>query len=237
MTHTARRRHGAVHPRIVAALTLTVALVSGCAPVAPDPVPTPSPTATGPFPVVVIGALAPPQAVPAEFDEVETLPAVQVLRMTGIVLAWTNLIDSTEFAQFTQYIDPASEPNAIGLYELSAQDPYAPIGPTPYVVPSVTENPDGSTTVHTCGGRRPQVSKADGTPRPPSSTIGLLMDITLSPLTTEEVAELTDLDLDAPPLRVRHYQTVTGECDASAAVVQEFENWREVAPIGHYRDK
>jgi hypothetical protein len=111
-----------------------------------------------------------------------------------------------------------------------------PIGPTPAVVLSVTEDAD-VVTVHTCQDRRPQVMKADGSPYVPSIEEAMLVDITLSRVSEQEVAELAALGLEAPEYRVRDYRAFLGlpDCGAEGAVVQEFAGWRDVAPIGEYR--
>lgn len=201
----------------------------------PSPSPSPSPSATAPFPPASIGALVPAEAVVGEAAAFESHPAVQTMRTTSTVLAWASLVDGIEFAQFTQYVDPASEPGVIGLDEHAAERPYAPIGPTPYEVRSVTENPDGSVTVRRCEKVRPMASKDNGTRLGETYDLDVLFDVTVSPLTEWEVAELAALGHEAPAMRVRAYDVVSGrDCGASSAVVQEFATWREVAPIGRY---
>ena len=221
-----------------AVLVLAGAVVlTGCAPGEPHPV------ATEPTPVVhphaPIPDLVPAVAAAPEVSEHEGHPAVRQFRTTGVVLAWADLVDSGEFAQFTQHIDPAAGAISIGLdARRSARHPTVPIGPTPAVVLSVTEDADAdAVTVHTCQDRRPQVMKADGSPYVPSIEEAMLVDITLSRVSEQEVAELAALGLEAPEYRVRGYRRFLNlpDCGAEGAVVQEFVGWRDVAPIGEYR--
>jgi hypothetical protein len=210
-------------------------VLTGCAPGKPHPV------ATEPTPVVhphaPIPDLVPAEAVTPEVSEHEDHPAVRQFRTTGVVLAWADLVDSGDFAQFTQHIDPSSDPVSIGLDpRRSALRVTVPIGPTPAVVLSVTEDAD-VVTVHTCQDWRPQVMKADGSRYVPSIDKAMLVDITLSPVSEREVAELAALGLEAPEYRVRGYRRFLNlpDCGAEGAVVQEFVGWRDVAPIGEYR--
>jgi hypothetical protein len=71
-------------------------------------------------------------------------------------------------------------------------------------------------------------------PRPAGFGLSHTAAITLSPLTPDEIATLEAQGLTPPPLWVRDYQAVSGECDDSAVVAQRFENWQDVAPIGDY---
>ncbi len=219
---TARAR-----PRIVTALTLAAALVlAACT---DDTTAEPSPIGP-PYPVSDIAPLEPALDATAPFED---HPAVQVMRTTSMIGAWAALIDSREFAQFTQYFDPAR-----GLDRRPPQDSYRWVatGPAPRVIVSVTDNPDGSTMVRYCSYTTDEINKDTGEPRDYDGTgkQGLLVDTTLSPLTDAEITRLTDLGLDPPALWVRGNQTVTGDCDPSSATVQHFADWREYAPIGHY---
>jgi hypothetical protein len=210
------------------------ALLTGCAPGKPHPVVSVLTPVVHPH--APIPDLVPAEAVAPEVSEHEGHPAVRELRTTEVVVAWADLVDSGEFAQFTQHIDPSSGLVTIGLDSRSARHPTVPIGPTPAVVLSVAEDA-GVVTVQTCQGWRPQVMKADGSPYVPSIDEAMLADITLSPLSQQEAAELATLGLEAPEYRVRHYRTLVGlpDCGAVGAVVQEFAGWRDVAPIGEYR--
>jgi hypothetical protein len=210
------------------------ALLTGCAPGKPHPVrvvPTPVVHPHAPIPDLV-----PAEVVTPEVSEHEGHPAVRELRTTEVVLVWADLVDSGDFAQFTQHVDPASGAISIGLDPRSAEHPTVPIGPTPAVVLSVTEEA-GVVTVRTCERLRPQVMKADGSPYVPSIDEAMLVDTTLSPVSEQEVAELAALGLEAPEYRVRDYRAFLGlpDCGAEGAVVQEFAGWRDVAPIGEYR--
>jgi hypothetical protein len=215
------------------ALALGLVLHAGCGPV-DEPAPTPTPSGTGALPVAQIGAL-----VPAEpgANDLEDTPAVQTIRETSTVLAWANLTDDAGFAQVTQWIDPKSRPALVGLSTAVERDPYVRTGPMPFVALGVVDNADGSTTVRTCSRMTDlaYITKADGSPRGNIRDRGGLSDITVSPLTTDEIADLEAVGLTAPALRVRSYQAVSGGCDASGVVVQQFENWRDVAPVGRYR--
>jgi hypothetical protein len=219
---------------VAVAAACAVGLLAGCAPGAPHPVvvePTPVVHPHAPIP-----ELTPLQAVAPEVAEHEGHPAVRQLRTTGVVLAWADLVDSGDFAQFTQHIDPASGAKSIGLDPRTAWRSTVPIGPTPAVVLAVTEDA-GVVTVHTCQQWRPQVRKADGSRYVPSIEEAMLVDVTLSRVSQEEVAELAALGLEAPEYRVRDYRRFLGlpDCGAVGAVVQEFVGWRDVAPIGEYR--
>ncbi|MFB9954784.1 hypothetical protein [Cellulomonas denverensis] len=151
------------------------------------------------------------------------------------VVAWANLTNTSHFAQFTQYIDPDANLGVIDLNPRAASWEWVALGPSPRLVLSVDDNPDGTTVVHSCTYSSEEVSKATGEPRDKAGLwSSLLVDTTLSPLTADEIAELDALGLEAPAMRVRGYQTVTGDCDASTATAQQFENWREHAPIGDY---
>jgi hypothetical protein len=210
-------------------------VLTGCAPGKPHPVrvvPTPVVHPHAPIPDLV-----PAEAVTPEVSEHEGHPAVRQFRTTEVVLAWADLVDSGEFAQFTQHIDPSSGLVTIGLDPRGARHPTVPIGPTPAVVLSVTEDA-GVVTVHTCQGWRPQVMKVDGSRYVPSDDDAMLVDITLSPVSELEVAELAALGLEAPEYRVRDWRAFLGlpDCGAEGAVVQEFAGWRDVAPIGAYRE-
>jgi hypothetical protein len=214
--------------RALAALTLAAVLVlTACT---NDT--TADPTPTGPlYPVADITPLEPALDTTAPFED---HPAVQIMRTTSMVGAWAALIDTREFAQFTQYFDPAR-----GLDRRPPQDSYRWVatGPAPRVIVSVTDNPDGSTMVRYCSYTTDEVSKDTGEPREYDGTSrqGLLVDTTLSPLTEAEIARLTDLGLDPPALWVRDNHPFYGvDCDPSAATVQHFTDWREHAPIGHY---
>lgn len=144
-----------------------------------------------------------------------------------------------EFAQFTQYIDPASEPGVIGLDKDSATFPLVSVGPTPFEVRSVSDDADGSTTVATCQSYRPEVFEVDGSPRPSVLTVDILVEISVSPVTAREAAELAEQGLEAPELPVRGDQPMYNlpDCEATGAVVQAFVSWRDVAPIGRYRER
>ena len=215
---------------------VVVVSLAGCWTVPPPPrEPVPEPSITGPFPPAPLDTLVPAQAVTSDEAGFESHPAVQTARITDAVLAWANLVDGIEFGQFTRYIDPGWEPNVIVLDEDNVWNAAVPIGPTPYEVRSVTENPDGSTTVQVCEGAWPQVFKEDGAPVPAlSSDYGSVMDITVSPLTEQEVAQLTRWGMQSPAMRVRDYWPAAGRCEPELMVVQEFANWRAVAPIGQY---
>jgi hypothetical protein len=209
-------------------------VLTGCAPGKPHPVrvvPTPVVHPHAPIPDLV-----PAEAVPPEVSEHEGHPAVRQFRTTEAVIAWADLVDSGDFAQFTQHIDPLSGLVTIGLDPRSAGRVTVPIGPTPAVVLSVTEDA-GVVTVHTCQQWRPQVMKVDGSRYVPSIEEAMLVDITLSPVSEQEVAELAALGLQAPEYRVRDYRRFLNlpDCGAEGAVVQEFVGWRDVAPIGEYR--
>ncbi|WP_169166407.1 hypothetical protein [Cellulomonas taurus] len=219
---TARTRR-----RILTALMLAAALVSAAC--TDDSTAEPSPTGP-PYPVADIAPLEPALDAAAPFED---HPAVQIMRTTSMIGAWSTLIGTREFAQYTQYFDPAREPD---LRPAPPQYRWIAIGPKPRVIVSVTDNADGSTVVRSCGYTTDEVSKDTGEPRDYVSAQqrGLLVDTTLSPLTDEEIARLTDLGLDPPALWVRGNQTVTGDCDPSSATVQHFADWREYAPIGHY---
>ena len=225
----ARNRLGA---GVTVLLTVGCACLSACGDSDDHATPTPTSSDTGPYPLAEIAPLDPAQVAPGPFEDD---PAVQVFRATEVVLVWANLIDSSHFAQFTQYVDPASEPGVIDLSRTAARNEWVKIGPTPEVIVSVTKVDDGSVTVRSCGYTTDKVSKVTGEPREKIASSSILLDTTLSPLTEAEVAELTAQGLEVPPLRVRHYQTVTGECDASTATVQYFVDWQDYAPIGHYR--
>ena len=210
--------------------------LAGCWTVPPPPrEPVPEPSITGPFPPAPLDTLVPAQAVTSDEAGFESHPAVQTARITDAVLAWANLVDGIEFGQFTRYIDPGWEPNVIVLNERNSWRLAVPIGPTPFEVRSVTENPDGSTTVQVCEGVWPQVFKEDGAPVQASAPeYGSVMDFTVSPLTEQEVAQLTLWGMQSPALRVRDYRPAAGRCEPELMVVQEFANWRAVAPIGRY---
>ena len=215
---------------------VVVVSLAGCWTVPPPPrEPVPEPSITGPFLPAPLDTLVPAQAVTSDEAGFESHPAVQAARMTTAVVAWANLVDGIEFGQFTRYIDPGWEPNVIVLNERNARQPTVPVGPMPFEVRSVTENTDGSTTVRVCEGRWSQIFKEDGAPVPRSSADeGFLTDITVSPLTEQEVAQLTAWGMQSPALRVRAYTPAAGDCGATSGVVQEFANWRAVAPIGQY---
>jgi len=190
----------------------------------------PSPTGP-PYPVADIAPLEPALDATAPFED---HPAVQVLRTTSMIGAWAALTDTREFAQFTQYFDPAR-----GLDHRPTHDSYQWVatGPAPRVILSVTDESDGSTVVRYCSYTTDEVSKDTGEPRKYVSAQrqGLIVDTTLSPLTEAEIARLTDLGLDPPALWARDNHPVYGvDCDPSAATVQHFTDWREHAPIGHY---
>jgi hypothetical protein len=149
-----------------------VLLALGACTTAPEPTPTPTPEPTGPWPAADIAPLTPPDPAPSDLEQTT---AVQVIRETMIVLAWANLTNTSHFAQFTQWIDPASRTNAIGLddeiTEKLNEYPWVAVGPDPWVPLALTENADGTLTVRTCGPSvgEIEVSKADGTPAPPAS--------------------------------------------------------------------
>jgi hypothetical protein len=190
----------------------------------------PSPTGP-PYPVADITPLEPALDATAPFED---HPAVQVLRTTSMIGAWAIMTDDWEFAQYTQYVDPA---DARSFRPAPSDYRWVAIGPSPQVIVSVTDNPDGSSTVRTCGYATDEVSKDTGEPREYDGTSrqGLLVDTTLSPLTEAEIAHLTDLGLDPPALWARDSHPLYGvDCDPSAATVQHFTDWREHAPIGHY---
>ena len=189
----------------------------------------PSPTGP-PYPVADIAPLEPALDATAPFED---HLAVQIMRTTNMIWAWSELTDTREFAQYTQYFDPAREPD---LRPAPPQYRWVSIGPAPQTVQSVTDNPDGSIVVRSCGYTTDEVSKDTGKSRDYDNDQrqGILVDTTLSPLTEAEIARLTDLGLDPPALWVRGNQTVTGDCDPSSATVQHFADWREYAPIGHY---
>ncbi|WP_206155794.1 hypothetical protein [Cellulomonas taurus] len=213
--------------RALAALTLAAALVlAACT---NDTTADPTPTGP-PYPVADITPLEPALDTTAPFED---HPAVQIMRTTNTIWAWSTLTDTREFAQYTQYFDPAREPD---LHPAPRDYRWVAIGPEPRVILSVTDDADGSTVVRSCGYTTGEVSKDTGEPRDYISAQqrGLLVDTTLSPLTDEEIARLNDLGLEPPALWVRDNQTVTGDCDPSAATVQHFTDWREHAPIGHY---
>ena len=213
---------------------VVVVSLAGCWTVPPPPrEPVPEPSITGPFPPAPLDRLVPAEAVTSDEAGFESHPAVQAARMTSAVVAWANLVDGIEFGQFTRYIDPGWEPNVIVLDEDNVWNAAVPIGPTPFEVRSVTENPDGSTTVQVCEAAWPAVFKEDGAPVPRRDFTGL-MDFRVSPLTEQEVAQLTRWGMQSPALRVRDYTPAAGDCEPTSAVVQEFANWRAVAPIGQY---
>ncbi len=193
---------------------------------------TAEPTPTGlPYPVADIAPLEPPLDTTAPFED---HPAVQVLRTTSMIGAWSTLVGTREFAQFTQYFDPAREPD---LRPAPSYYRWVAIGPKPRVMLSVTDNADGSTTVRSCGYTTDEVSKDTGEPREYDGTSrqSLIVDTILSPLTEAESARLTDLGLDPPALWVRDNHPLIGvDCDPSAATVQHFADWRQHAPTGHY---
>ena len=216
------------------AVGVVVVSLAGCWTVPPPPrEPVPEPSITGPFPPALMERLVPAEAVTSDEAGFESHPAVQTVRMTSAVVAWANLVDGIEFGQFTRYIDPGWEPNVIVLDEDNVWNAAVPIGPTPFEVRSVTENPDGSTTVQVCEAAWPQVSKEDGAPVPRPG-FSRLTDITVSPLIEQEVAQLTLWGMQSPAMRVRDYWPAAGRCEPELMVVQEFANWRAVAPIGQY---
>lgn len=216
----------------------SLAVIVGCTGSEPSPVPTQaasSPPASSDgqprYPMAQIAALTPLE-VSGDF---EADPAVQVYRDTGVVLAWANLTDSSEFAQITQYVHGDYVPGVVGFSDLALRYEWAPIGPAPSVVESVVYGPDGSATIQACERDALEVSKGDGSARQRGSTfIDAPMSWTVSPLSDVEVAELHELGLEAPLYRVRSYDRRSGTCDASAATVQQFVDWRDYAPIGHY---
>lgn len=218
------RRPGFAVAAVLACLVLTACGTT--------PEPEPIPTATGPYPAADITPLTP--ALPPD-TPYQDHPAVQTMRDTSTIIAWANLTNTTHFAQFTQQIDPDSNPGVIDLNPRAAIYEWVALGPNPRLVLSVEENADGTTVVHSCIYTAEEVSKATGEPRDMTGlSRSTLIDTTVSPLTEDEIAELDALGLEAPAMRVRGYQTVTGECDASTATAQQFENWREHAPIGDY---
>jgi hypothetical protein len=213
-------------------LTVGCASLTACGDSDDHATPTPTPSGTGPYPLAEIAPLDPAQVAPGPFEDD---PAVQVLRTTEVVLAWADLTDSSQFAQFAQYVDPASEPSVIDLDDYAQRYEWVATGPSVESIVSVTPGDGGSVVVRSCGYTADEVSKVTGEPREKIAPSSILLDTTLSPLTEAEVAELTAQGVEVPPLRVRHYQTVTGECDASTATVQHFMDWQDYAPIGHYR--
>jgi hypothetical protein len=223
--------------RVSAVLALAIAAgcagLTACGDAEDQAAPAPTSSDTGPYPLAEIAPLDPAQVAPGPFEDD---PAVQVFRATEVVLVWANLIDSSHFAQFTQYVDPASEPGVIDLSRTAARNEWVKIGPAPEVIVSVTKVDDGSVTVRSCGYTTDKVSKVTGEPRESTAPSSILLDTTLSPLTEAEVAELTAQGLEVPPLRVRKYRPLLNmECDASTATVQHFVDWQDYAPIGHYR--
>ena len=217
-----------VRARLLTALALAAALVLTACTDATTADPTPS---GPPYPVADIAPLEPALDATAPFED---HPAVQIMRTTNTIWAWSELTDTREFAQYTQYFDPAREPD---LRPAPPDYRWVAIGPKPRVILSVTDNADGSTTVRSCGYTTDEVSRDTGEPRDYDGTSrrGLLVDTTLSPLTDEEIARLTDLGLEPPALWVRDNHSFIGvDCDPSSATVQHFTDWREHAPIGHY---
>ncbi len=218
---------------LIAAVTVVVLVVTRVAPPYPRPAPasTPTPTPTGPFPLAEIAPLEPAQPAVGQYDE---HPAVQVYRETAIILAWANLTNDPYIGQVTQYIDFDSSPGLAGYSESIKRYEFVALGPSPEIIQSLTENPDGSTTLRTCSAMPREVTKNTGELRYRSTNLGFLTDVTLSPLTAREQAELAARGLDAPPLRVREYDAISGECDDTGVIAQEFASWQDYAPIGDY---
>lgn len=218
---------------LIAAILVTVLVATRVAPPYPHTAPaaTPTPTPTGPFPLAEIAPLDPAQPATGPYDD---HPAVQVYRETKTVLAWANLTNNPYLGQITQYTDFDSEPALIGYSESRRHYEYVALGPTPSIIQSLTENADGSTTLRVCSLMPREVDKTTGELRHQTADLPSPADITLSPLTATEQAELAAQDLDAPPLRVREYDAISGECDATGVIAQEFVNWQDYAPIGDY---
>jgi hypothetical protein len=217
---------------------VAVVLIAGCGPVDREPVPPPS-TSTRPvsspvesYPVAQIAALTPadPVLVGVADTALEAHPAARAAREDSVVAMWAALTDDARFAQYVQM-------NGVGS-DVDVRRERSLIGPVPWIVTGISENPDGSTTVHTCApASQTQMHKDDGSLEVLTHDFDYPRDITLSPLTAAEVAELVALGLEPPALRVRGYESLAGACDASAAVTQVFVGWRDVAPVGHYRDQ
>lgn len=133
-----------------------LAIVSSCTTSATsDAIPSP----TGPYPAAMIAPLTPAEVSDGLYED---HPAVQAVRTVDVVMAWANLIDTPKFAQFTQYIDPASKPNAIGYAENSTFLEWFAIGPWPSEIVSVTDNSDGPAVVRACHFAAANVSKETG---------------------------------------------------------------------------
>lgn len=229
MTQRPVRRHATA----TAALLLAGALLlTGCDTADPPP---PGPAYTPPTPpsIAQIAPLVPADPAP---NDLENTPEVQAIRETYRVIAWANLTDDPDFAQVTQWIDPASAPGIVGSSDAVERDEYVRTGPMPFHALSASVASDGSIQVRTCirVSGESYVAKSDGRPRAGLSDYGALSDLVLSPLTPDESAEVEALGLTAPALRIRSYHAVSGGCDASGIVIQQFESWRDVAPIGHY---
>lgn len=163
-------------------------------------------------------------------NPLEDTDAVRTIRATYTAIAWFDLVNTSEFAQFARYISSDSPQFLTAPREEEFWYQGFPIGPMPFTPVDIRTTEYGTQIVTVCTARgtityRPQEDRVDVPSRHMTATYAF----EVYPLSDRELVQLSNYDVHPGELRMRMagQQAADVDCSDVDNVQQLFTDWED----------